>query len=81
MASATHVVAADRGAARVGAQQGGEHPHGGGLAGAVGTEQAEHRAGPGGEVDAVEGGGGAEALDQPFDADCSVHVPECAGDR
>ena len=71
------VVPEHGGPARVGPQQGGEHADGGGLARPVGAEQAEHRAGPGDEVDAVERGGGAEALDQAFDADCSVHDPEC----
>ena len=75
------VVAEHGGAARVGTQQGGEDADGGGLARPVGTQEAEHRAGPGDEVDAVEGGGGAEALDQAFDADCSVHVPESARGR
>ena len=38
------VEAGDRGPAAVGAQQGGEDPHGGGLAGAVRAEQAAHGA-------------------------------------
>ena len=49
-----HVVAEHGGASRVGAQDGGEDAHGGRLAGAVGAEQAEHRAGLDLERDAVE---------------------------
>ena len=75
------VVPEHGGPARVRPQQGGEHADGGGLARPVGTQQAEHRAGPGDEVDAVECGGRPEALDQAFDADCSVHDPECARGR
>ena len=39
------VVAADGGVALVGLQQGGEDPHRGGLAGAVGAEDGQHRPG------------------------------------
>jgi hypothetical protein len=38
------VEAGDPGAARVGLEQRREHPHGGGLAGPVGPQQAHHRA-------------------------------------
>ena len=48
----------------VGAQQGGEHPHRGGLAGAVRAEHAVDRAGGHGQVDAVHRPGVAERLDQ-----------------
>jgi hypothetical protein len=41
---AQHVVARDAGGAGVGPRQRGEDPDGGGLAGAVGAEQAEDRA-------------------------------------
>ena len=61
-ASVDDVEAVDGGAAGVGLQQGGEHPDGGGLAGAVGAEHAEHGALAGGQVDPVQGLGGAEAL-------------------
>ena len=50
-----HVVAGHDGAARVGPQQGREDPHGGGLAGPVRPEEAEHRLGLHLEVDAVDG--------------------------
>jgi hypothetical protein len=45
-------------------QQGGQHPDDGGLAGAVGTQQAVHHAGGHGQVDAIDSPGLAEALDQ-----------------
>jgi hypothetical protein len=47
----------------------------------VGPEQPENGPGPGDEVDAVEGGGRAEPLDQPLDADRSVHAAESAWAR
>ena len=46
-------------------QQRGEDADGGRLAGAVGTEQAQHRASPHGEVDPVERLRVPEALDEP----------------
>ena len=49
-----HVVAEHRGAARVGAQDGGEDAHDGGLARPVRAEQTEHRARLDLERDAVE---------------------------
>ena len=49
-----HVVAGDAGAAGVGARERGEDPDGGGLAGAVGPEQAEDGAGLDLEVEPVE---------------------------
>ena len=49
-----HVEAGDAGAARVGAGERGEDPDGGGLAGAVGAEQAEDGARLDREVEAVE---------------------------
>jgi hypothetical protein len=42
---ADHVQAGHLGVAGVGAQQGGQDPHGGGLAGAVGAEQPQDAAG------------------------------------
>jgi hypothetical protein len=41
-----------------------DHPHGGGLPGAVRAEEAGDQAGPDGERQVVDGGGGAVALDQ-----------------
>jgi hypothetical protein len=52
---AHHVVAGDRGRARVGQRKGGEDLHRRRLAGPVGPEQAEHRAGLDGKVQSVEG--------------------------
>jgi hypothetical protein len=59
---------------RVGRQQRGEHAHGGRLAGAVGAEQAEHRAAPHGKVDAVQRDRLTEALDEPLGLDGDVRV-------
>ena len=50
--------------AGVGPQQGGEHPDGRGLAGAVRPEDAVHGARGHGEVDAVDGPRVAEGLDE-----------------
>jgi hypothetical protein len=55
--------------AGVGAENRRQHPHGGGLAGAVRTEQAEHGRGGHLEVDAVECDDVSEALLQAFDPD------------
>jgi hypothetical protein len=72
---AHHVATEHLGAARVGVQDGGQHPNRRGLAGAVGPEQTEHRAFRHLEVDAVEGRQVAVALRQPLDHDRSVtHV-------
>jgi hypothetical protein len=68
------VVAADGGVALVGAQQGGEDPHRGGLAGAVGAEDGQHRPGAGRQLGAGQGCGLAEALDQAFRLDRVRHV-------
>src|SRR5207248_9898779 len=59
----------DRGLALVGAQGRRQHPHGRGLAGAVGSEQSEHRARGDVEVDPVERHDVAEALAEAFDRD------------
>ena len=59
---ADDVVAEDVGLAAVGAQQGGEHLHGGGLAGAVRAEDAVDRAGRHRQVDSVDGPGLTERL-------------------
>src|SRR5216683_1062213 len=50
-----NVVAADEGGAVGGLQDGGEHAQGGGLAGAVGAEQAVDLAGLAGEADVIDG--------------------------
>ena len=55
--------------AGVGAEDRRQHPHGSGLAGAVGAEQAEHGCGRDLEVDAVERDHVAEALLQTLDCD------------
>ena len=61
-----------RARARVGLEQGREDADGGGLAGAVRAEDAEDGAGGNGEVDPVEGLGGAEALPEPLGLDHEV---------
>ena len=63
------VEAGDVRLAGVGLQQRGQDAHGGRLAGAVGAEQAEHRAGRHAEVDAVERDHVAEGLAQAAHAD------------
>jgi hypothetical protein len=66
----THdVVAADGRAARVGSQERREDPDRRGLAGAVRSEQAEHRAFAGDHVDAVERSNLAERSDEAFGLD------------
>ena len=64
-----HVVPEDLGLARVGLEQRGEHADRGGLAGAVGAEHAVDRAATNGEIDAVDGLGVAEGLDEAGDFD------------
>jgi len=59
-----HVVAEHPRVAGVGAQQGGQHPDDGGLAGAVGPQHAVDHAGGHGQVDPVDGLGLPEGLDQ-----------------
>jgi len=59
-------VAEDGGPTAVGAQDGGEDAHGGGLAGPVGAEQPEHGAHRDVEVHAVDGDHVAEALAEVF---------------
>jgi hypothetical protein len=67
-----HVVAQHPRDAGVGPQQGGQDPDDGGLAGAVGPEQAVDHAGGHGQVDPVDRLGFAEGLDQArhFDGQC-----------
>ena len=57
------------GATRVGVDDRRERPHRGRLAGAVGPEEPEHRAGRDVEVDTVEGDHVAEALLEPLHGD------------
>ncbi|MDT5041984.1 MAG: hypothetical protein QOE51_2969 [Actinoplanes sp.] len=61
-----HVDAGDERATGVRAQQRGEHPYGGGLAGAVGPEHAEHRAAAHRQVHPVECLGLPEPLAESF---------------
>ncbi len=65
----------------IGLEHGGQHPHGGGLAGAVGTEQAEHGPFRHLEIDAVEGDDVVEPLLEAFHDDRVVtharEVPTC----
>ncbi|GAA4074556.1 hypothetical protein GCM10022248_49040 [Nonomuraea soli] len=46
----------------VGGDEAEQHVEGGGLAGAVGAEQADHLAGADGQVEAVDGGDGSETF-------------------
>ena len=66
------VVAGDRRAALGRAQQRGQDAHGGGLAGAVVAEQAEHRALGDVEVDVAQRPEVAVALAEPFGEDAGV---------
>jgi hypothetical protein len=68
--------------ARIGAQQGGEHPYGGGLAGAVGPEHAEHRAPAHRQIHPVERLCLAESLAESLRANHEIAhdpVPSFAG--
>jgi hypothetical protein len=66
---ADHVEAGHPGPAAVGPQQGGQDPHRGGLAGAVGPEEPADRAFGDGQVEAVQGVGRAVALAQALGQD------------
>ena len=69
------VEAEHAGLAGVGCLDGRKDPHGRGLAGAVGAEQAQYAAGLDRQVDAVQGDDAAEVLDQPVGGDRRVsHV-------
>jgi hypothetical protein len=57
---------------RVGPQEAEDDPDGGGLAGAVGAEEAVHLAGGDGEVEPVERPRPPEGLDQTRDGDRGV---------
>ncbi len=70
---ATQVDAGDGGLALIGFEQGGEDAHGGGLAGAVGAQQAQHGPLGDGQVDAREGRHVAVALDEPAGGDHVGH--------
>ena len=63
------VVPADGGVAGVGAYQGAEDPHDGGLAGSVGAEQGQQGAAGHGEVDTAEHFCGAERFADPVGGD------------
>ena len=73
-ASLTTSISVDRGAAGVRLQQGGQDPDRGGLAGAVGSEDAEDGALARGEVNAVQRLGGAETLLEALGLDDIGHV-------
>jgi hypothetical protein len=77
------VVTGDAGPAGVGAQQGGQDPDGGRLAGAVRSEHAQDGALTRGEADPVKGLGGAEALGQSLGLDGVGHrdLLECVFSR
>ncbi len=65
--------------AGVGPQQTEQDPQGGGLAGPVGAEEAVHLSGTDGQVESVEGAGGAERLLESGDLDGEgilCHAPE-----
>ena len=68
-----HVVAGDPHDAGVGPDEGGDGADEGGLARAVGPEQGDELAGLDGEVEAVEGLDGAEALGQAARVDGGRH--------
>ena len=84
--SASDVEAGDAGAAGVRARERGEDPDGGGLAGAVGPEQAEDRAGRDREVEPVERADVAGVgLDEAVGLDgvglieqCTSHLEHCS---
>src|SRR5439155_14885702 len=61
--------AVDVGVAGGGLLEGGEDAHGGGLAGAVGADEAEDLAGGEGERDVAHGAGGAVVLAEVVDLD------------
>ena len=73
---APRVAAEQLDGAAVGAQQAEQDPDGGGLAGAVGAEEAVHLARGHGEVEAVQSDGGSERLAEPGDRDAVVRVRE-----
>jgi hypothetical protein len=68
------VVTGDGCAARRGCQEGAEHPDGGGLPGAVGTEEAVDLALLDLEVDLVDRREAVELADQLLRTDCRTHV-------
>ena len=90
---ASYVDAEDARVALVDREQGGQHLEHGGLAGAVGSQDAEHLASVHGQVDAVDGAVVAEALDHAvrLDGGCRrarggvellcCHVPKSAAAR
>ncbi len=76
------IMAADRDAARRRREIARDHLHGGGFAGAVGAEEAQHLAFGDGKVDAGDGGNGAEIPGQFFNDDHVIsHLVVSAGTR
>ncbi len=67
-----HDSAFDAHFAAIGAEQAGNHGDGGGLAGAVGSEEADHFAGMRGEGDFVDGDEVAIAFVEPSDLEHGV---------
>jgi hypothetical protein len=66
-------------AAAIGLDQRGEHADGGGLARAIRAEQAIHLAASNGDVDAVHGARGTEALREPSGFDGERHGELASG--
>ena len=64
--------AADLGIAGGRRQEAGDHPHGGGFAGAVGAEEAEHFAFPDGKREVIDGGLLSELFRQVLDFDHGI---------
>ncbi|GAA3087142.1 hypothetical protein GCM10010336_07120 [Streptomyces goshikiensis] len=69
----------DDGLAAVGLEQGGQDAHGGGLAGAVGAEQAQHGAFGDIEVHAVQSPDITEGLDQTLGVNGAWHMGSPSG--
>ncbi len=76
---AQHRPASDMDAARIRCEQAADHLHGGGLPGAVGTQETEHLTGPHHEADAIHRGLRAVALGEAFDADVHVSGAKISG--
>ena len=69
---ADHVETGHPSCAGVGAEQGGQDPHGRGLAGPVGAEQPQNAAGYDGQVEVLQGVDIAEPLGQSLCLDCGL---------
>ena len=70
------VMAQDPGPSGIGADNGGQHSHGGGLTGAVGPEQAQYRAGRHAKIDSVEGHHLAVAFGEALNDDGGI-IHDC----